>query len=402
MINRERYIRQITPFIDKPVIKVITGIRRSGKSTFLKLICNMLMDKGVDSGNILLINKDSLAFDWLTDYRQLVSYVTEQFMDIPGQKYLFIDEIQEISGWEKAAAGFLADETADLYISGSNSRMLSSDLATYIAGRYVEFRIYTLTFSEFLKFRGITDPAKTEDEFQVFMKYGGFPGIHRMEYDEEVIGQYLSSLYNTIVLKDVVERNNLRDVSLLEKIARFTAGNCGNITSSKKIADFLKSQRINGSVDTVQNYLALLSSAFIFQKINRFDIRGKRLLEIHEKYYLGDISLKNILVGYKPDDISGLLENIVLLELMARGYQVTIGKVNDLEIDFIAVKNNEPLYIQVAYLLAEETTVQREFGALEKIGDNFPKLVLSLDKLPVNNRNGIQWQNLIRFLLAEE
>jgi uncharacterized protein len=398
MIERERYINQITPFIDKPVIKVITGIRRCGKSTFLKLLCKLLIDRGADPGNILLINKDSLEFDWLSTYKQLVGYVNEQFKRVIGKKYLFIDEVQEIKGWEKAVSGFLTDNTADLYITGSNSRMLSSELATYISGRYIEFKLYPLTFSEFLKFRQVTEAEKKEAEFTLFMKYGGFPGIHRMEYDDEVIGQYISSLYNTILLKDVVERNGLRDISLLERISRFTADNCGNITSSKKIADFLKSQKIKGSVDTVHNYLAMLCSAYIFQRANRFDLKGKRLLEIHEKYFAGDIGLKNNLVGYKPDDISGLLENIVFLELLSRGYQVNIGKINDLEIDFVATKNNQPLYIQVTYLLADNKTIEREFGALGKISDNHPKMVLSLDKFPESNRNGIKWVNLIDFL----
>ncbi|MCX6224552.1 MAG: ATP-binding protein [Bacteroidia bacterium] len=401
MIERERYLNQITPFIDKPVIKVITGIRRCGKSTFLKLICKLLSDRGVDPGNILLINKDSLEFDWLSSYQQLVEYVKQYFIKVAGKRYLFIDEVQEIEGWEKALSGFLTDNTADLFITGSNSRMLSSELATYISGRYIEFKLYTLTFSEFIKFRQVTEAEKMEAEFTLFMKYGGFPGIHHMEFDDEVIRQYISSIYNTILLKDVVERNALRDISLLERISRFTADNCGNITSSKKIADFLKSQKVKGSVDTVQNYLARLCSAYIFHRSNRFDIKGKRLLEIHEKYFAGDIGLKNILVGYKPDDISGLLENIVFLELLSRGYQVNIGKINDLEIDFIATKNHQPLYIQVAYLLADNKTVEREFGALEKISDNHPKIVLSMDKFPESNRNGIQWHNLIDFLTGQ-
>jgi predicted AAA+ superfamily ATPase len=402
MVQRERYLKQISPFIDKPVIKVITGIRRCGKSTFLKLICNSLTDSGIKPENILLINKDSLEFDSLTTYKQLVSYVIGRFKDVAGKKYLFIDEVQEIEGWEKALSGFLTDNTADLFVTGSNSRMLSSELATYISGRYVEFKLYTLTFSEFLKFRNVSEPEKTESEFAFFMKYGGFPGIHRMEYDDEVIEQYVSSIYNTILLKDVVARNGLRDIVLLERIAQFTADNCGNITSSKKIADFLKSQKIKGSVDTVQNYLNMLTSAFIFHKVNRFDIKGKRLLEIHEKYYTGDIGLKHSLLGYKMNDISGHLENIVYLELLSRGYKVNIGKINELEIDFIATKNNQQMYVQVAYLLADNKTIEREFGALEKITDNYPKIVLSLDKFLDNNRNGIKWYNLIDFLKNEQ
>ncbi|MFH1161209.1 MAG: ATP-binding protein [bacterium] len=398
MIPRDRYLKQLAPFIGKPVIKVITGIRRCGKSTFLKLICNSLEETGVDHGNIILINKDSLEFDFIKNYHDLDTYVKNRCTKISGKVYLFIDEVQEIDGWEKAVSGFLADQTADLFITGSNSRMLSSELATYISGRYVEFNMYTLIFSEFLKFRRVTDPGKTEAEFRLFMKYGGFPGIHRMEYDDEVIEQYLASLYNTILLKDVVLKNGIRDVALLERVAHFTADNCGNITSSKKIADFLKSQKIKGSVDTVHNYLNMLTNAYIFHKANRFDIKGKRLLEIHEKYYAGDIGLNHTLTGYNMQDISGRLENIVYLELLYRRFKVHIGKFNELEIDFIASRNEERMYIQVAYLLHDQDTINREFGALEKIPDNYPKMVLSMDKYHDSNRKGIQWFNLLEFL----
>jgi len=398
MIKRERYIKQITPFIGKPVIKVITGIRRCGKSTFLKMVCNTLKESGVIPGNIILINKDSIEFDFIRNYQDLNKYVKSRIKNITGTIYLFIDEIQEIEGWEKAVSGFLADNTADLFITGSNSRLLSSELATYISGRYIEFKMYPLTFSEFIQFRQGKGSDNFDHEFGLFMKYGGFPGIHHMEYDDEVVEQYVFSLYNTILLKDVVAKNGIRDIALLEKIAKFTTDNCGNITSSKKIADFLKSQKIGGSVDTVQNYLSMLTSAFVFFKVNRFDIKGKRLLEIHEKYYSGDIGLKHVLLGYKTGDISGHLENIVFLELLSRGCKVEIGKYNEQEIDFIATKGNDRTYIQVAYLLHDQKTIEREYRALEKINDNYPKLVLSLDKFYDSNRAGIQWKNLIDFL----
>jgi predicted AAA+ superfamily ATPase len=402
MILRDRYLKQIAPFIGKPVIKVITGIRRCGKSTFLKMICNSLLDKKVPPENVILINKDSLDFDFIRNYQELNDYVKKRCQTISGVIYLFIDEVQEIEGWEKAVSGFLADNTADLFITGSNSRLLSSELATYISGRYIEFKMYPLTFSEFMQFRGNKAADNVEDEFGLFMKYGGFPGIHHMEYDDEVIGQYVSALYNTILLKDVVARNGVRDIALLERIAKFTADNCGNITSAKKIADYIKSQRIKGSVDTVQSYLSMFTSAFIFFRVSRFDIKGKRLLEIHEKYYAGDIGLKHNLLGYKIGDISGHLENIVYLELLARGYKVEIGKYNEREIDFIASTGNEHLYIQVAYLLHDQKTIDREFGALEMINDNFTKLVLSMDKFHDANRNGIKWMNLIEFLIKSD
>ncbi len=400
MIPRERYLKKIRPFIGKPVIKVITGIRRCGKSTFLKLIGESLIQNDVDQGNIILINKDSLEFDFVSDYKVLNKYVSSRIKKLKGRVYLFIDEIQEIEGWEKAVAGFLADDMADVYITGSNSKMLSSELATYISGRYVEFRMYPLTFSEFLEFRRVKDKRNPDEEFGLFMKYGGFPGIHHMEYDDEVVGQYISSLYDTILLKDVVAKNAIRDVALLEKVAKFTADNCGNITSSKRIADFLKAQKISGSVDTVQNYLAMMTAACLFFKVNRFDIKGKRILEIHEKYYAGDIGLKNILLGYRPDDISGHLENIVYLELLSRGYVVEIGKLADREVDFIATSGNQRIYIQVAYLLHDQKTIEREFVALERIPDNYQKVVLSMDKVPLGDRNGIKWMNLTEFLLT--
>jgi len=398
MIQRKSYLDRIAPFIGKPVIKVITGIRRCGKSTFLKLIVNSLLENGVSRRNVLLINKDSLEFDFLVDYKDLVNYVRQKFKSVKGTKYLFLDEVQEIAGWEKAVTGFLADELADVFITGSNSRMLSSELATLISGRYILFTMYPLTFSEFLTFRKAGPIVDYDQEFGVFMKYGGFPGIHHMEYDDEVVEQYISSLYNTILLKDVVARNAIRDISLLEKITHFTAGNCGNITSSKNIADFLKSQGIKGSVDTVQSYLGMLNAAYLFMKVNRFDIKGKRILEIHEKYYAGDIGLKNVILGFRKNDIAGHLENIVFLELLSRGYKVQIGKLNGLEIDFIASKSDEQIYVQVAYLLHDEKTIAREFGALEKIRDNYPKMVLSMDKFLDPIRNGIQWMNVIGFL----
>jgi len=402
MIVRKKYLQQIRPFINKPIIKVITGIRRCGKSSFLKLIGQSLIDSGIKPENILTISKDSLQFDFIENYKQLANYVIDYFKPIEGKKYLFIDEVQEIEGWEKALSGFLTDQTADLFITGSNSRMLSSDLATYIAGRYIEIKMNTLSFSEFLSFRNCDDPSKNEAEFGLFLKYGGFPGIHRMEFDDEVIAQYVAAVANTIMLKDVVSRNHLRDYLLLERIARFTADNCGNITTSKKIADFLKSQHVKCSVDTVQSYLGMLCAAFIFYKVNRYDIKGKRLLEISEKYYMADIGLKHSLLGYRFNDISGHLENVVYLELLYRGYTIEIGKFNELEIDFVAKRKSEVLYVQVAYLLTENKTIEREFGAMEKINDNYPKIVLSLDKYFDADRNGIKWKNLIDFLVSAD
>ena len=401
MIIREKYLNRIKPFINKPLIKIITGIRRCGKSTFLKILIDDLIRSKVNPENILLINKDSLEFDLINTYTDLNDFVASKFQKIKGNRYLFIDEIQTIENWEKAVAGFFTDNIADIYITGSNAGLLSSDLATLLTGRCIEIKINTLVFSEFLKFRNKTVREK-EDEFSLFMKYGGFPGVHQMELNDEVIYQYLSSIYSTILLKDVVARNQVRDVALLERIARYIADNCGNITTAKGISKYIKSQHLNCSVDTVQNYILWLSDAFITYKVPRYDIKGKRLLELYEKYFLADTGFIFGILGNRTGDISGKLENIVYLELLSRGYSVSIGKLYDKEVDFIAIKNDQKIYVQVAYLLYDEKVIEREFGVMASIKDNYTKMVLSLDKYFGGERDGIKWYNLIDFLLSDE
>jgi hypothetical protein len=358
-----------------------------------------LESKGISSAGILYINKDSLKFDFIRTYSDLHVYVSKNLNKTKGRRYLFVDEVQEIEQWEKAIAGFFADEIADIYITGSNADLLSSDLAKLLTGRYIEFKMNTLVFSEFLTFRNKTETDKS-DEFTLFMKYGGFPGIHSMEFSDEVIGQYTSAIYSTILLKDVVSRNQVRDVAMLERIATYLADNIGNITTAKGISNYIKSQQLTSSADTVQNYLHWLSQAYMAHRVSRFDIKGKRQLELYDKYYLGDIGFMQSLLGDKFQDISGKLENVVYLELLARGYKVHIGKLYDREIDFIAVKGNAKSYIQVTYLLSDEQVIEREFGILESVRDNYPKLVLSMDSHFGNVRNGIKWQNLVDFLLT--
>lgn len=401
MIKREKYLNRIVPFINKPVIKVITGIRRCGKSTFLKLLIKELSDKGADKRNILYINKDSLEFDFIASFSALNDYVKKRFKGLRGKKYLFIDEVQEINGWEKAASSFLANKTADIYVTGSNAGLLSSDLATLLTGRYIEFRINTLTFSEFLKFRKKSVKYK-ESEFGLFLKYGGFPGIHQMEYNDEVISQYISSIYSTILLKDVVSRNQVRDVALLERIVRYIADNTGNITTAKGISRYIKSQHLACSVDTVHSYIRWITDAYLVLETKRFDIHGKRILELYEKYYPGDAGLSFAILGNRLSDIASKLENIVYLELISRNYKVFTGKLYDLEVDFVAVRGNQRIYIQVAYLLHDNKVVERESGSLSGIRDNYPKIILSLDKYFEGDLNGIKWFNLIDFLLNEK
>ncbi|PLX01682.1 MAG: ATPase [Marinilabiliales bacterium] len=398
MISRQKYIERIQAYIDKPVIKVITGIRRCGKSTFMRILVNQLIEKGVKSENIVLIKKDSLDFEFIKDYNDLHLYVKQQLKGKKGPKYIFIDEVQEVSNWEKAVAGFLADNMGDIYISGSNARMLSSELSTLLSGRYIEFNMFTLTFSEFLSFRKKGED-QSESEFKLYMKYGGFPGLHHIELNDEFINQYLNAIYNTVLLKDVVARNQVRDVALLEKVFRYIADNCGNITTAKSISNYIKSQHLKCSVDTIQNYISWLTDANIIHKVNRYDIKGKRQLEIYEKYFMGDIGFLFSTIGNKVEDISGKLENIVYLELISRGYSVQIGKLYDKEIDFIATKNNKKTYIQVCYLLNDQKVIDREFGVFNSVKDNYEKLVLSLDKYSGYDYEGIQWMNLLDFLL---
>jgi predicted AAA+ superfamily ATPase len=403
MIPRNKYLQKILPFMDKPVIKVITGMRRVGKSTFLKMLMAYLYEKDVYENQILYINKESLEFEFIRNHQDLYSFVTSYFSSGNLKRYIFIDEIQEIEGWEKTVNSLLSDRFADLYITGSNANLLSSELATLLSGRYILLSIYPLSFKEYLDFRNKkNNHINQEDEFSGFLKYGGLPGIHELEYTEEVIFQYLNSIFNTILLKDVVSRHKIRNVTLLENITRFIFDNCGSIITSKRISDYLKSQKVKISVETVLNYLKYLQDAFFLYKVNRFDIKGKRYLEIYEKYYMGDIGLRHGFLGYRKDDVSGLLENIVYLELLNRGYKVTIGKLAEKEVDFIAEKAGQKIYFQVCYLLTSIEVEKREFSPLERIDDNYPKIVLSMDKDWGDERKGILRKNIVEFLLEEK
>lgn len=401
MILREKYLTRIIPFIDKPLIKVITGIRRCGKSVFMRQIAQIIKDKGVSENNIITINKELLEFDFIKDYADLHAFVTKITKSSAEKFYLFIDEVQEIKEWERAVNSFLAEEKYDIYISGSNAKLLSSDLTSLISGRYIEIRLFTLTYSEFKElFYQKKDVDSNIDVFAEFLKYGGFPGLHNLVWEEHVLRQYLESIYSTVVLKDVVLRNNIKNVAMLDKIIVFIASNCGNITSAKSITDFTKSQGNKISVDTVLNYIQYAIEAQLIHKIKRYDILGKTVLETYEKYFLADIGLSLNTVGNTPDLLSGKLENIVLLELLSRGYHLDTGKNKAKEVDFIARKNNEKMYIQVCVSLSNEEIIKREYGAFTGIKDSFPKIVLSLDEAGfTTDKNGIQWMNIKDFLL---
>ena len=398
-IERPDYIERILPYMNKPVIKVLTGMRRVGKSTILRMLIDTLIQQGIGEKKVLYINKESISWDFLKDYKDLNSFVTDYFKEAAaGPRYVFIDEVQEIKEWERTVNSIFSESYADIILTGSNARLLASDLATYLSGRYIEFQIYPLTFKEFLKFREGKDSSH-RDAFKLFLRYGGLPGIHSFELIDTFIFQYLQSVYNTLVLKDVVSRNVIKDPAQLDLIIRFIFDNCGNITTSKRISDYLKNLKISVSVDKVINYLKYLESAFLIKKASRYDLKGLRNLEIYEKYYAGDIGLRHGFIGYRDNDISGLIENIVYLELLQRGYSVQIGKFDDLEIDFIAQRNNEKMFVQVAYSLADEKTINREFSPLEMIKDNNPKIVLTMDEFQNIDRSGIKSKYLLDFLV---
>jgi predicted AAA+ superfamily ATPase len=399
LIKRQNYIDQIGCFIAKPVIKIITGLRRSGKSTIMQQLIRHLLDSGVSKKNVLFIDMELLSNDYIENYKDLNSYVEKYFSKNSNKKlYLFIDEVQKIAEWEKAINSLFKTGHYDIYLTGSNAYLLSSELATFLAGRYIEFPIYTLSFQEFLDFRA-KKKTTLKKEFELYRRYGGLPAIHQLELEDEYIYPYVSSIYSTILLKDIVARNDIRSVTLLENIIRFVFDNIGSTFSAKSIADYLKSQNIKIGTDTAVNYLRHLTASYLAYKAERFDIKGKRLLEINEKYFLGDIGIRHALLGYRESDISGILENIVYLELLRRGYKVNIGKLPNAEIDFIATKQNSLIYIQVAYLLASKDTIKREFGSLLEIKDNYPKFVLSMDEDFGSDYKGIKRINLIDFLL---
>jgi len=395
--TRKPYLDKIRPFIGKPVIKVITGMRRVGKSYFLRQLIEDFMKNAVPEENILYIDKESLDFDHIRTYQDLNHAAVLALNHLEGEKILLVDEVQEIPRWERAVASLARREDIDIYITGSNAHLFSDELATLMSGRYIEFPIYSLSFEEFRLFRGKNRKSIQED-FSDYVRFGGLPAIHHFDLRDEIVFQYIGSVFNTILLKDIVKRHNIRNVQLLENIAHFLFDNIGNVLSAKRISDYLKSQKLNVGVDTVQNYLSYYLEALAAHKVSRYDIRAKRLLEIHEKYYLGDTGIRHALMGYRESELSGVLENIIFLELKRRGYKVTIGKLGKREVDFIATGTGEKMYIQVCYLLASDETIEREFRPLEEISDNYPKIVLSMDTAFGHDHGGIRRINVVDFL----
>lgn len=392
----------ISLYKDKPVIKVLQGVRRSGKSFMLEFLSRKIVENSATENQILLLNMEDFENAELLDSKKLYDFIKSKNEAAGGKKlYLFLDEIQEVSGWEKLVNSLYSSATidADIYITGSNANLLSSELATYLSGRYVLIHVWPLSYKEFLYFNSENDSATA---FRKFIEFGGFPGLKDMMENPLQIRSYLEGIYSTVLLKDVIARNRIRDTAVLEKIILYIADNTGNIFSAKRISDFMKSGGRSLSVETIYNDIKYLENALVLHKVQRYDVRGKKILETMEKYYLADQGLLTFLHGYKDTYINGILENIVFIELLRRGYKVFIGKIGDMEIDFVAEKNGEKLYVQVAYLISSEETKERELRPLKSLlalGDNFPKLILTMDELPPSNENGIVRKNIREWIL---
>ena len=402
METRNTYLHKITEFIDKPFIKVITGIRRCGKSSILQLLKQTILNNGVEQDQIIYLNFESFENSDLMEAKLLYQHVKNKITNTK-KYYVLLDEIQEVVEWEKAVNSFLVDFNIDIYITGSNSHLLSSELATLIAGRYVEFQVQTLSFQEYLQFHKIykKDHQTIQNAFNQYLRMGGFPVIHTGTYTFETAYKIVYDIYSSAVLRDTIQRHQIRDIELLERVIKYVFDNIGNSFSGKNIADYFKSQQRKMDVNTVYNYLHALESAFIIHRIPRYDIKGKEILKTQEKYFVGDTSLIYAVMGYKDRLIGGILENIVMLELKRRDYKVYIGKIGTKEIDFIAEKGNSKVYIQVAYLLPEQSTIDREFSPLISIKDNYPKYVVTMDPLWKDNIEGIKHINIAEFLLLE-
>ena len=400
MIFRKQSEEIIKLYKDKNVIKILSGIRRSGKSFMLRLLRENFIKTGISENQILYIDFEDFENAQYLASKNLYAFVKEQNQKVGGKRlYLLFDEIQEVEDWEKIVNSLYSSEKidCDIYLTGSNANLLSSELATYLSGRYVNISVFPLSYKEFLDFYAVDD---SNESFLRFMKFGGFPGLKELSGSELSLKAYIDGIYSTVLLKDVISRNKIRDTAVLEKIILYITDNIGNIFSAKKISDFMKSNGRSLAVETVYNDINYLQSALFLYKVPRFDLKGKKLLETMEKYYIADTGFRFQLLGFSDNAINGLLENIVFIELLRREYKVCIGKIGEYEIDFVAEKNGVREYFQVSYLLSSEETMEREYRPLELLNDNYPKDILTLDDLPESNTNGIIRMNLRKWLLG--
>lgn len=393
--KRDSYMARIAPFMRKPLIKVLTGQRRVGKSYLLFQLMEQIRNEEHDA-RIIYINREDLFLDFMRSASELNDYVLKNSRK-DGRNYIFIDEIQDIADFERALRSLLLDERNDIYITGSNARMLSGELATFLSGRYVEFKVYSLSYPEFLDFHELEN---NRDSYDLYSRYGELPYLINLKLTDEVAGEYLKSIYSTIVFRDVVSRYNLRNTAFLERLVRFLAENTGSLFSAKNISDYLKSQHATVSVNQVQNYVEYLSNAFLIHRVERYDLVGKRIFEIGEKYYFENLGIRNVIIGYRLSDRAKILENIVYNHLLYQGYRVNVGIRGSSEIDFVCEKGSEKLYVQVALTLNDEKTAELEFDKLLKVQDNYPKIVVTEDDFRGNSYEGVKSVFIRDFLMG--
>lgn len=401
MIYRPSYVDKIMAYVDTPFVKILTGVRRCGKSTILKMIMSKLRERGIPESRIVSYCFDSMEYEDMTAkqmYSELKSRVSPE-----GKTYFFLDEMQEIKGWEKVVNSLSSDYDVDLYITGSNSRMMSSEISTYLTGRYVSFRIYTLSFAEYLTFKeqydAVGDPRQ---ELANYIRLGGFPATHLQNYTQDEVYTIVRDIYNSTIFSDIVRRNQVRKIDQLERVVKYTFNNVGNTFSAKSISDYLKAEHRTLDNETVYSYLEKLEKAYLLHRCSRYDLQGKEILKTQEKFYLADTSLRYSVLGYNADSVATSLENVVYLELCRRGYAVNIGKTSDGEIDFVATRQNEKVYVQVTQQIASEKTERREYERLLEIRDNYPKYVLRTDEFAGGNYEGIKTMHVADFLLSDE
>lgn len=389
-------------YVDTPFVKVLTGIRRSGKSTIMKMIMDKLEnERHIPKENIISMRFDSMEYEDMTA-KQMFETIKAGLSD-QGRTYLFLDEVQEISGWEKVVNSFLGEYDVDIYVTGSNSRMMSSEIATYLTGRYVSFQVYPLSFEEYLAFRReVTEVKNPHQELADYVRLGGFPATHLRAYSQDDVYTIVRDIYNSTIFSDIVRRNQIRKVDQLERVVKYTFSNVGNTFSAKSISDYLKSEKRSIDNETVYSYLEKLEKAYILHRCSRYDLQGKEILKTQEKFYLADTSLRYSVLGYGTDSVASSLENVVYLELCRRGYKVYIGKTTDGEVYFVASRQGEKLYVQVTQEIHSEKTEKREYERLLEIKDNYPKYVLRTDEFASGNYEGIKTMHIADFLLSKD
>ena len=402
MIDRPLYMDKIMAYVDTPFVKILTGVRRCGKSTILRMIMEKLKtERGIPDDRIINCRFDSMEYEDMTA-KQIYTLLKNK-LSCTEKTYLFLDEVQEIKGWEKVVNSLASDFDVDLYITGSNSRMMSSEIATYLTGRYVSFRIFTLSFGEYLMFKSkFADVGEPKAELANYVRLGGFPATHLRAYSQDEIYTIVRDIYNSTIFSDIVRRNQVRKIDQLERVVKYTFNNVGSTFSAKSISDYLKSERRSLDNETVYSYLNKLEKAYLLHRCSRYDLQGKEILKTQEKFYLADVALRYSVLGYNADSVASSLENIVYLELCRRGYTVNVGRTKDGEIDFVAVRQNEKIYVQVTQEINSEKTEKREYNRLLEIPDNYPKYVLTTDEFAGGNYEGIKTMHIADFLLSTE